>query len=216
MLSVHSAYFEPLDGVYTYAPSQGGIHEDGQGGLWFIQGVSSPSAELPALKHFDAEGNEDYSNISKNIAGGRMAVTSDGQYIALPNGSGQIVIYETNYVPMENGKIFLNPKHNISVLESSLASFAFDYANNLYVASGGTETFSHYTIPGMNKVVVTPGFGRGLTGDLNNDGKVDIADAVTVLNIMAAGGYNAEADINHDQKVDIADFVSILNIMAAQ
>ena len=215
---VPSAYFEPLDGVYTYAPSQVGIHEDGQGGLWFIQGVSSPSAELPALKHFDAEGNEDYSNISKNIAGGRMAVTSDGQYIALPNGSGQIVIYETNYVPMENGKIFLNPKHNISVLESSLASFAFDYANNLYVASGGTETFSHYTIPGMNKVVVTPGFGigRGLTGDLNNDGKVDIADAVTVLNIMAAGGYNAEADINHDQKVDIADFVSILNIMAAQ
>ena len=56
----------------------------------------------------------------------------------------------------------------------------------------------------------------GIYGDLNGDGKVDIADAVTVLNIMAAGEYNAKADVNWDLKVDIADFVTILNIMAAQ
>ena len=56
----------------------------------------------------------------------------------------------------------------------------------------------------------------GALGDLNGDGKVDIADAVTVLNIMAAGEYNSDADVNRDQKVDIADFVTILNIMAAQ
>ena len=56
----------------------------------------------------------------------------------------------------------------------------------------------------------------GSKGDLNGDGKIDIADAVTVLNIMAAGEYSSAADINEDQKVDIADFVSILNIMAAQ
>lgn len=55
-----------------------------------------------------------------------------------------------------------------------------------------------------------------LQGDLNGDGKVDIADAVTVLNIMAAGEYNASADLNGDGKDDIADFVTILNIMAAQ
>ena len=120
---------------------------------------------------------------------------------------------------MENGKIFLNPKFTISVLESSLASFAFDYANNLYVASGGTETFSRYTIPGMNKVVVTPGNGigtGGVEGDLNGDGKVDIADAVTVLNIMATGEYIESADVNKDTKVDVADLVTILNIMAQQ
>ena len=134
-------------------------------------------------------------------------------------GSGKIVLYETNYVPMANGSIFLDPKLNISVSESSITSLAFDYANNLYVASGGTETFSRYTIPTENKLVVTPGNGIGTaaaSGDLNHDGKVDIADAVTVLNIMAAAGYTDEADLNHDGKVDIADFVTILNIMAAQ
>ena len=57
---------------------------------------------------------------------------------------------------------------------------------------------------------------NGEDGDLNGDGKVDIADAVTVLNIMAADQYVAEADLNGDQKIDIADFVTVLNIMAAQ
>ena len=56
----------------------------------------------------------------------------------------------------------------------------------------------------------------GLVGDLNKDGKVDIADAVTVLNIMAAGEFVAAADLNGDNKIDIADFVTVLNIMAAQ
>ena len=53
-------------------------------------------------------------------------------------------------------------------------------------------------------------------GDLNGDFKVDIADAVTVLNIMAESNYSEAADVNGDDKVDIADFVTILNIMAAQ
>ena len=102
---------------------------------------------------------------------------------------------------------------------ATITSLGFDWANNLYVASAGSETFSRYTVPGMNKVVVTPGNGigtGGLAGDLNRDGKVDIADAVTVLNIMAAGTDNPSADLNGDGKVDIADFVTVLNIMAAQ
>jgi hypothetical protein len=53
-------------------------------------------------------------------------------------------------------------------------------------------------------------------GDLNGDGKVAIADAIAVLNVMAAGSYEAVADLNNDQVVDIKDFVAVLNIIAAQ
>lgn len=56
----------------------------------------------------------------------------------------------------------------------------------------------------------------GKLGDLNGDEKVDIADAVSVLNIMAVSSYSSAADVNSDQKVDIADFVTVLNIMAGQ
>ena len=58
--------------------------------------------------------------------------------------------------------------------------------------------------------------GFGKLGDVNSDGTVDIADAVSVLNIMAEGGNNSLGDVNSDGKVDIADFVSVLNIMAEQ
>ena len=55
---------------------------------------------------------------------------------------------------------------------------------------------------------------NGTEGDLNGDDKVDIADAVTVLNFMADGSNNPDADLNGDGKVDIADFVTVLNLMA--
>ena len=77
-----------------------------------------------------------------------------------------------------------------------------------------------YTI--VKAVAVIPGImgeshvATFIFGDLNDDGKVDIADGVTVLNIMSADEYNLLADFNNDKKVDIADLVTILNIMAVQ
>ena len=52
--------------------------------------------------------------------------------------------------------------------------------------------------------------------DTNQDGKVDISDAVTVLNAMAESSEDAKYDVNKDGSVDIADFVTVLNVMAAQ
>ena len=184
-----SANFEPLDGVYTYSPVDVGIFEDGQGGLWYIQRRSDVSAEIPAIKHFDANGNEDYSDIAKTTVGGRIAATTSGDMLAIPTANGTVVLYETNYVPMENGKIFLNPKKTINVGESRITALAFDYADNLYVASASTETFSRYAIPSPNKVVATPGsgIGVGLNGDVNGDTEVNIADAQKILIYIANG-----------------------------
>ena len=152
-----SAVFEPLNGQYTYSSQYVGIHEDGQGGIWYIQHVSSPSAEYPILKHYNTAGVEDYSQANSGRNGARMAFTSDGKYIAMPNGSGSVIIYQKDYVLLETGKIQLTPKQIISVSETSITSLAFDYANNLYVASAGSETFSRYAIPSWNdNKCVTP------------------------------------------------------------
>ena len=149
-----------------------------------------------------------------------MTVTADGNYLAIPTATNTIVLYETNYVPMANGSIWLETVKTINVSESSISSLAFDYANNLYVASGGTETVSRYVIPSWNdNKAVTPGNGivkGGIEGDLNGDGSVDIADAVIVLDFMANNEYNATADFNGDGEVNIADFVVVLDIMAQQ
>jgi hypothetical protein len=51
-------------------------------------------------------------------------------------------------------------------------------------------------------------------GDVNADGAVDIADAVSVLNAMSGETVTGNADVNGDGSIDIADFVTVLNIMA--
>ena len=53
-------------------------------------------------------------------------------------------------------------------------------------------------------------------GDLNGDGKIDIADAVSVLDVMASADPDMKADLNGDGKVDIADLVVVLDLMAQQ
>ena len=214
-----SGYVAALDGVYTIAPGHVGIHEDGQGGLWYIQYRSTPSAELPAIKHFDAEGNEDYSDITTSTNSGKMAVTSDGKYLAIPKGSSKVVIYETNYVPMANGQIFLDPKYNITTTETNITGLAFDYAGNLYAASSASaaKTLSRYTIPSWtNNLVVTPGngIGNGIIGDVNSDGRVDGLDAQAILNVMSDNGYSNDCDVNKDGRVDGLDYQTVLNIMS--
>ena len=89
------------------------------------------------------------------------------------------------------------------------------------VGGNGTTFDSHFT----NATYARPDGGTErpgyftdvlVEGDLNGDGKVDIADAVAVLEVMAKDGNDPEADLNGDGKVDIADFVAVLEIMAKQ
>ena len=68
-----------------------------------------------------------------------------------------------------------------------------------------------------------PGYlSASIRGDVNMDGTVDIADAVSVLNAMAGQPVAGNANVNGDHDdggnpvVDIADLVTVLNIMAGQ
>lgn len=211
-----SGYVEALD-TLVVTPYTAGIFADGLGGLWFIQRASA-SATTAALVHLDKDGNMDYSKFNVQYGGGRIAVTADGSYLAIPTANNTIVLYQTDYVPLASGMIRLEQKQLIKVGESSIASLAFDYANNLYVASGGTETFSRYTIPYDNKVVVTPGngVGVGVDGDVNCDGKVDVADVQYVLIDIADGKQSPVCDVNGDGKVDVADVQTLLIMIADQ
>lgn len=56
--------------------------------------------------------------------------------------------------------------------------------------------------------------GGNVTGDVNGDGMVDIADVNAVINAMLGkADVTAEADVNGDGTVDIADVNAVINIM---
>lgn len=53
----------------------------------------------------------------------------------------------------------------------------------------------------------------GLTGDINQDGEVNILDVVLTINIILSGEYNAPADLNGDGNVDVLDVVLLVNLI---
>ena len=73
------------------------------------------------------------------------------------------------------------------------------------------ETLKYFITFDMNHNTILT---RCLPADLNDDGRIDIADAVSVLELMASSVYDQAADLNSDGKVDVADFVSVLEYMA--
>jgi hypothetical protein len=50
-------------------------------------------------------------------------------------------------------------------------------------------------------------------GDMNYDRKLDADDVKTVTNLIVNSSYDAKADLNNDGKIDIADIIVMLNLM---
>ena len=51
------------------------------------------------------------------------------------------------------------------------------------------------------------------SGDVNGDGKANVADIVEALNLIKAGTYKKEADLNNDGKVDSSDVDAIAKVI---
>ncbi len=152
--------FEPLTGQYTIAPMPVNIFSDQHGGVWYIQYRSAPKEVQPAIKHYNAKGEEDYSDISTNLAGGGCALSPDGTMLAVSK-QGSISVVKTDYEVMPNGLIFLEPVATFNHKESNVTAMAFDYAGNLMVAAAGSETLARYVLPSQtDNVTVTPASSR--------------------------------------------------------
>jgi hypothetical protein len=53
----------------------------------------------------------------------------------------------------------------------------------------------------------------GLTGDVNGDGEVNIADVNAVIDMILSGNTSASGDVNKDGEVNIADVNSIIDLI---
>ena len=53
-----------------------------------------------------------------------------------------------------------------------------------------------------------------LTGDVNEDGAVDVADISAIISVMAGTDSYEHADVNGDGAIDVADISTVITIMA--
>ena len=152
--------FAPLTGQYTIAPLPVSVLSDHRGGVWYVQYRSNPSALQPALKHYNAQGEEDFSDISTNLNGGGSAISPDGTLIAVSQND-RILVFTTDYQVMPNGLINMVPVAAFKHKESAVNSLAFDFAGNLMVGASGSETITRYVVPSQtDNVTVTPASSR--------------------------------------------------------
>jgi hypothetical protein len=152
---------------------------------------------------------------SASLVDGRYPEGYNAEFDANDNGNGTVTISCEGAV----GVALTGTDGAIATVEVEIAGDAplgdciIDVAPaNLVEVNGDT----HHRKNNEFTWTIEQGEEPGVEGDLDGDGKVSIADAVSVLNFMAAGEYDVKADLNGDGQVNIADYVSILNIMAAQ
>ncbi len=90
------------------------------------------------------------------------------------------------------------------------------------ISFGNGSTLKEYTtavvdMPGVcfNGIEIEAVNSSSISGDMNNDGKVNFNDLIAVLNIILSNQYNPAADLNHDGKVNFNDLIAVLNIILA-
>ena len=94
---------------------------------------------------------------------------------------------------------------------------SYDGAEEVYVRAylcGGNSKVGFYDIYIANNP--NEEANPGILGDVNSDGAVNVADISAIIDIMAAGTFEAAADVNGDKAVNVADISSVIDIMAGQ
>ena len=57
---------------------------------------------------------------------------------------------------------------------------------------------------------------EGISGDINNDGVINVLDVVQTVALVLDEGYNSFADVNNDGSVNVLDIVQIVNLILEQ
>ena len=86
-----------------------------------------------------------------------------------------------------------------------------------YITHAAVTTGEQYSleIPGIELVYngMPQDEPQPLTGDVNGDGEVNVADINAVINHILSGGFLPTADVNGDGEVNIADINTLINLI---
>lgn len=106
-----------------------------------------------------------------------------------------------------------------AVLQTFAQTYTYDNLNRLtkvVYSNGTTITYTFDALGNRTSKKVT-GAINSASGDVNNDGVVDISDVVLTVNFILGGTpavFNQDAaDINKDGNIDISDVVAIVNMI---
>lgn len=164
---------------------------------------------------FDINSDQEYTASAEAVSLSDRAGNLSVSINAIAQGKLRVVAYSNNdqFIASGQGKVMtikLVPKETLQegdyVLTLDNIVLGDKYMKNKYEGSSQlTVSFSPQSI---------------MLGDVNDDGDVDIADAVCVVNYIVGKVrpvfIEAAADVNHDGDIDIADAVHIVNLIVGK
>lgn len=181
-----SKNIEALSGKYSINYMGMNVAYDNEGGIWYCQYRGTPKDTEPALVHVNAEGVEDYKNITIVARQGGIAFSPDFSKVAIANAAKQVGIYE---VTKTDGVVDLKLLYQFATnIGSNLNDIAWDLANNLYIVGNSSEYLKVFALPRDSKTVTTPAAEKYIVS-------VPEATKVYVLGNTAANNYTWAANV---------------------
>ncbi len=125
------------------------------------------------------------------------------------DGDGKLEVVFLNWDAVDTPPLLASQKCNVGTLRAIKTNFS--HVNRGQVV-WGTYKANNYKTSTLGELIPPPIFQRG---DANNDGKVDLADAIFLLNHLFLGGGNPScldaADFDNTGAIDITDAKFLLN-----
>lgn len=141
-----SAKVEALSGQYTISATNATVAYDNEGGIWYCQYRATPNNEQPALVHINAQGIEDYKDVTTVCGGGGFKFNHDFSLVAIANKKANVGIY--SITKDSEGKIALTLQYEFATtIGTNCNDMAWDYANNLYIVGNSGEWMKVVALP---------------------------------------------------------------------
>lgn len=108
--------------------------------------------------------------------------------------------------------------YTLAIMFASMQAFGqgtvkyeYDALNRLTSVTYGNGVIVSYTYDALGNRLSKKVTGSlvAISGDLNDDGKVDVTDVVKLINMVLSGSTDSAADINGDGTVDEKDVVKL-------
>ena len=143
--------YDDMNAGSYFQNGNGQLYSDQRGGWWMSQYRSDGHATtaVPSMAHISAQGKVDF-NFGATLPGchnGGMAVTADGNRVAIVSTGGVAYVYDIDYnssnVPSLTQAYVIQWGRSADVVWS----MEFDAAGNLYIVSNVNERLMAYSLP---------------------------------------------------------------------
>ena len=176
--------------------------------------VDPESITMPDLTYKITPSNEDKVEVLDKfeltfLTGRNVTVADPGKVSLMRNGNK---MYDAKSVKKLSGN------NTFAITFSKVKSGFYD----LVIEKGAFKVNFMGSDVDVQKIEITGYYAQkdnekdddDLTGDVNGDGSVDVADISAIINVMAGLATWDKADVNGDGTVDVADISRVINIMA--